>query len=520
MLSKFKRILPRLVNQAKSPFATAGGKDISARNVKTGVARRERLQFSKDRLTEFGDLPVGEIPEALRYDRPVEVSQLNNGVRVASQNWPGELATISVFVKAGSRQETIETSGVSHFLEHLNLRGTKNRNRNQLELDIGSTGSQLNIHTTREVTTYTLTATKKDLSLAVDILGDIIANSTYDKNQIEAERETVHRACVDAQKDQMYTTVEAAYYTSFRDHMMGQPLLGIRENIGNITQEQIVEYHRTNYIGPNVVIVGAGDITHQQLTELAEKSLGGLPGSIPSGLEVKNADRPLFTPSYMLMRDDEMANINVGVFYEAPTWTHEDFFAFHLFQRLLGEYRQDLHTGQHLNSSERQYNSLHALLGSWGDLTIHHCQYTPYSDTALFGSYLHGNEVHAFQMLYVSQIVASDFANYLNEVEVFRAKNRLYNQLLQNETGQGVAHDIGNQLLYLNRTVPRSEVATRISNIEQPHLSRVARNWLFDTEVSAVAWGPIHALMTTGHYNRPLKRSTLGWYADAHLHIN
>lgn len=74
MLSKFKRILPRLTNlanQAKSPFATAGGKDLSARNVKTGVARRERLQFSKDRLTEFGELPIGEIPEALRYDRPV-----------------------------------------------------------------------------------------------------------------------------------------------------------------------------------------------------------------------------------------------------------------------------------------------------------------------------------------------------------------------------------------------------------------------------------------------------------------
>lgn len=68
----------------------------------------------------------------------------------------------------------------------------------------------------------------------------------------------------------------------------------------------------------------------------------------------------------------------------------------------------------------------------------------------------------------------------MNIVEVFRAKNKLYNELLQHETGNDITQSIGNQLLYLNRVVPRSEIATRISNIEQPHLSRVARNWFFD----------------------------------------
>ena len=69
----------------------------------------------------------------------------------------------------------------------------------------------------------------------------------------------------------------------------------------------------------------------------------------------------------------------------------------------------------------------------------------------------------------------------MSQVEVFRAKNRLYNELLQHETGNDITQSIGNQLLYLNRVVPRSEIATRISNIEQQHLSRVARNWFFDS---------------------------------------
>jgi len=132
---------------------------------------------------------------------------------------------------------------------------------------------------------------------------------------------------------------------------MGQPILGIRENIGTITQDQIVDYHRTHYVGNNIVVCGAGDVNHEQLAELTEKYFGKLPAQTPAGLEIKNQEKPYFTPSMMFMRDDEMANCNIGVFFEAPSWSHEDYYAFLLFQRLLGEYTQDKYTGAHLNYS-------------------------------------------------------------------------------------------------------------------------------------------------------------------------
>ena len=131
--------------------------------------------------------------------------------------------------------------------------------------------------------------------------------------------------------------------------MMGQPILGIRENIGTITQDQIIEYHKTHYVGSNMVIVGAGEITHQELVELADKYFGKLPTNIPSGFSIQNTDKPQFTPSLMFMRDDEMTNVNIGVFFEAPGWANEDYYPFLLFQRMLGEYNQARHSGQHLN---------------------------------------------------------------------------------------------------------------------------------------------------------------------------
>jgi len=93
------------------------------------------------------------------------------------------------------------------------------------------------------------------------------------------------------------------------------------------------------------------------------------------------------------MRDDEVHNVNAGVFFNAPTIRDPDYFAILFFQRLLGEFRADKFTGAHLNTSSRQYNLMHSLLGDIPDISVHKSFYFPYSDCAIFGNYLHGNEV-------------------------------------------------------------------------------------------------------------------------------
>lgn len=103
-----------------------------------------------------------------------------------------------------------------------------------------------------------------------------------------------------------------------------------------------------------------------------------------------------------MIRDDEMANVNVGVFFEAPTWTDKDFFAMQVFKNIMGSYSSDKYTGHHLNTADRQYSLIHTELGNLPDVNIHKCEYFPYSDTALFGNYFFGNEVFANQMLYMS----------------------------------------------------------------------------------------------------------------------
>ena len=89
------------------------------------------LQFSKQPIMQnFGDLPQGEIPEPLKYDRPCEMSTTQNGIKVVTEKMHGQsVAAVGVFIGAGTRNETLESSGAAHFLEHLMFKGTPTRNR-------------------------------------------------------------------------------------------------------------------------------------------------------------------------------------------------------------------------------------------------------------------------------------------------------------------------------------------------------------------------------------------------------
>lgn len=151
------------------------------------------MQFSKAPvLLNFGDLPAGEIPEPLKYERPMQTTTISNGIRVCTERNPlSPVQAVGVFIGAGSRNESVESSGAAHFLEHLHFKGTKNRSRYQLEMGVEASGSQLNAYTSREHTLYHMLGFKGSLASSMDVLGDMLTNSIYDNWALEMEKDTI-----------------------------------------------------------------------------------------------------------------------------------------------------------------------------------------------------------------------------------------------------------------------------------------------------------------------------------------
>ena len=126
--------------------------------------------------------------------------------------------------------------------------------------------------------------------------------------------------------------------------------------------------------------------------------------------------------------------------------------------------------------------------------------YSPYRDCGLFGTFLHGNEVFTRQMTYTGLFIPPSYGRFINQVEIFRARARLYHELLSIQSPSDVLQMIGPQILYLGRRVHRSEIAKRVAHLDNQSVRKVAYEWLFDAEPSVVAHGPVEGLSMLSSY--------------------
>lgn len=172
------------------------------------------------------------------------------------------MAAVGVFIGAGTRHESLESSGSAHFLEHLHFKGTTKRSRRQLEMQVENTGTQLNAYTSREHTLYHTLSFANGVSGSVEILGDMLCNSVYDPYHVEMEKDTIWQELEAVNQDPKETLMENVYFNCYKNHMMGQPILGDIDNIRMITRDMIMDFHSRNYYGENLVIVGSGAIEH------------------------------------------------------------------------------------------------------------------------------------------------------------------------------------------------------------------------------------------------------------------
>jgi processing peptidase subunit beta len=220
----------------------------------------------------------------------------------------------------------------------------------------------------------------------------------------------------------------------------------------------------------------------------------------PPGLERKNVNKPIYTPSCMFMRDDDFYNAGVGVFFDAPSWHHEDYYSFLLLERIMGQYSMDRNGAANLNDPGKQYSTLEAHCGQLPDVTKAQSIFSPYKDCGLFGTYVYGNEVFIRYMTHMGCSIPANYGQYMNQVEVFRARARLWQELLNIQSPTDVLQLIGPQVLYLGRRVHRSEIAKRVAYLDNHQMMKICREWLSDAEPSIVAYGAIESLTMTASY--------------------
>ncbi|MDF2676099.1 MAG: family peptidase [Bacillota bacterium] len=200
---------------------------------------------------------------------------LNNGVRIVAENIEYvKSASIGIWVKVGSNNENDETNGLSHFIEHMLFKGTKNRKANEIAEDIDNLGGQLNAFTSKECTCFYVKVLDESIDEAVDILSDMFFNSLFDEEEVKKEASVVIeeiKMYEDSPEDVVHDKLTEII---FNDSPMAYNILGTEDNLRKFTRDDVVNYMQTNYTPNNTIISIAGNFNEKDFVKLIEEKFG------------------------------------------------------------------------------------------------------------------------------------------------------------------------------------------------------------------------------------------------------
>ncbi len=180
-------------------------------------------------------------------------------------------ATVLIMFKTGSRYEVKSNNGISHFLEHMFFKGTKKRpNTLTLSSELDSLGGEYNAFTSKEFTGYWVKVASGKLNIALDIVGDMLLNSTFDAAEIEKEKGVIIEE-LNMYEDNPIMHVEDVFETVlYGDSPAGWETIGTKKNIRNFTRTDFLKYFKTQYGAKSAYVVLAGGIKKKDL-EAAKK---------------------------------------------------------------------------------------------------------------------------------------------------------------------------------------------------------------------------------------------------------
>ncbi|WP_369717519.1 M16 family metallopeptidase [Leptotrichia sp. HSP-536] len=183
--------------------------------------------------------------------------------------------SVGVFVKTGSRDESDTEEGISHVLEHMIFKGTPTRSYFEISEEIDYLGANVNAHTTKEETVFYINALTQFLGKSVDILFDIVTNSTIDEKELEKEKDVIVEE-IKMYKDSPDDLVFETNYTDCINGQYGKPIIGTEESVKGFTAEEIRKYYKERYTKDNILIVVSGNFDKDKIIQKINEYFGKL----------------------------------------------------------------------------------------------------------------------------------------------------------------------------------------------------------------------------------------------------
>jgi len=244
---------------------------------------------------------------------------LPGGLRVVTESMPGvHSATFGVWVGVGSRDETPQLAGASHFLEHLLFKGTKRRSALEIAAVMDAVGGEMNAFTAKESTCFYAHVIDSDLPLAVDVVCDVVTNAVITSPDVESERGVILEEIAMRDDDPSDAVHDLFGETLYGSHPLGRPVIGSVATIESLQRSQIAGYYRRRYLPESMVVAAAGNVDHTTVVRRVRAAFGSVlrQGETPVPPRTGSPRRPARPANAVgvIDRGTEQAHVTLGGF--------------------------------------------------------------------------------------------------------------------------------------------------------------------------------------------------------------
>jgi predicted Zn-dependent peptidase len=270
---------------------------------------------------------------AVQSLRDIEIATLKNGIRVISEEM-GHVRSVSlgVWIRTGSRREASEENGISHFIEHMLFKGTKNRSAEEIARSVDSIGGGLDAFTAKEMVSYNTKVLDEHLPVAFDVLADLVRNPLFREEDIEREKGVILEELKMDVDNPEYLLHDIFSSNFYKDHPLGKPIIGSKDTIRAFDRSMIDDYYQRYYSPSNILITAAGNLNHAELVDLAREHFEDL--KISAQLAPEVAPVPHARLVFRNKTSLEQTHLYMGV--PAYPFPHELRFACYTLNTILG----------------------------------------------------------------------------------------------------------------------------------------------------------------------------------------
>jgi predicted Zn-dependent peptidase len=403
----------------------------------------------------------------------MQIFVLKNGIRIIHQEAKSPVSHFGVLINTGSRDEEEDEQGIAHFIEHVIFKGTQTRRAFHILNRIEDVGGELNAYTTKEETAVYSTFLSEYYQRSMELISDILINSTFPAKELEREKEVVIEE-INSYKDNPSELIFDEFEEILFDgHPIARNILGTPELLRTFDKNSILKFMDENYHTDQIVLSSVGNISMTRFIHLAEKYFGAIPEKL------RNKKRTDFynyqAEKRIVQKDTFQAHCIIGNL--SPNVFSLKRMPMILLNNILGGASMN----SRLNMVLRERNGMAYNVES---------SYTSYVDTGEFTVYFGTDKENMDRAI---QLVTKEFRKIKEQpmgiLQLSRAKKQLIGQLaISTENREDLMLSLGKSLLVFNHVDSIETIFEKIEKIGSSEILEIANEILDEPQSSILIY--------------------------------